>query len=87
MQLLYVQKVKFSITDFFSKCDQIRRKLRIWSHLLKKSLMGNFIFCSVLFYLEEIILQICRGSYFEVSVNEKEEFIVSRMFRSQQKTA
>ena len=32
------QKMKFSIKDFFSKCDQIRRKLRIWSHLLKKSL-------------------------------------------------
>ena len=29
------QKMKFSIKDFFSKCDQIRRKLRIWSHLLK----------------------------------------------------
>ena len=38
----------FSIEDFFSKCDQIRRKLRIWSHLLKKSLMENFIFCAVL---------------------------------------
>ena len=24
--------------DFFSECDQIRRKLRIWSHLLKKSI-------------------------------------------------
>ena len=34
----------FSIKDFLSKCDQIRRKLRIWSHLLKKSLMENFIF-------------------------------------------
>ena len=34
----------FSITDFFSKCDQICRILWIWSHLLKKSLMGNFIF-------------------------------------------
>ena len=41
------QKTKFSIKDFLSKCDQIRRKLRIWSHLLKKSLMENFIFCSV----------------------------------------
>ena len=40
------QKIKFSIRDFFSKCDQIRRK-RIWSHLLKKSLMENFIFCEV----------------------------------------
>ena len=39
--------MKFSIKDFFSKCDQIRRKLRIWSHLLKKYLMENFIFlCS-----------------------------------------
>ena len=38
------QKMKFSIKDFFSKCDQIRRKLRIWSHLLKKSLTENFIF-------------------------------------------
>ena len=41
------QKRKFPIKDFFSKCDQIRRKLRIWSHLLKKSLMGNFIFCAM----------------------------------------
>ena len=41
------QKMKFSIKDFFSKCDQIRRKLRIWSNLLKNSLMENFIFCAV----------------------------------------
>ena len=42
------QKMKFSIKDFFSKCDQIRRKLRIWSHLLKKSLTENFISCAVI---------------------------------------
>ena len=36
--------MKFSIKEFFSQFDQIRRKLRIWSHLLKKSLMENFIF-------------------------------------------
>ena len=36
------QKMKFSIKDFFSKCDQIRGKLRVWSHLLKKSLTENF---------------------------------------------
>ena len=29
---------------FFSKCDQIRRKLRIWTHLLEKRFMENFIF-------------------------------------------
>ena len=31
------QKMKFSIEDFFSKCD----------HLLKKSLMENFASCAV----------------------------------------
>ena len=41
------QKMKFSIKDVFSKCDQIRRKLWIWSDLLKKSLMENLIFCPV----------------------------------------
>ena len=30
--------MKFSTKNFFSKCDQIRRELWIWSHLLKKSL-------------------------------------------------
>ena len=34
------QKMKFSIKDFFSKCSQIRRKL-------KKSLKESFIFCTV----------------------------------------
>ena len=34
------------LKNFFGKCDQIRRKLRIWSHLLKKSLTENFIFCA-----------------------------------------
>ena len=42
------QKMKFSIKDFFSKCDQTARKLRIQSNLIKKSLMENFIFCAVL---------------------------------------
>ena len=39
--------MKFSIKDFFSKCDQIRSFLRIWLNLLKKSLMENFIFSVV----------------------------------------
>ena len=42
--------MKFSIKDFFSKCEQIRRKLvpqEICSHLLNKSLMENFIFYAV----------------------------------------
>ena len=42
--------MKFSIKDFCSKCDQIRSFrsfLRIWSPLLKKPLMENFIFCAM----------------------------------------
>ena len=53
------QKMKFSIKVFFSKCDQIRSFLRIWSHLLKKSLKENFIFCAVVLenkFRKEIIL-------------------------------
>ena len=42
------QKMKFFIKDFFSKCDQIRRKLRIWSHLLKTFLMEKFIFSATI---------------------------------------
>ena len=45
--LLYT-KIKFSIKDIVSNGGQIRSFLRIWSHLLKKSLMENFIFYTVL---------------------------------------
>ena len=48
------QKMKFSIKDFSSKCDQIRSKLRIWSYLLGKSSMENFIFCAVIHVSSEI---------------------------------
>ena len=48
------QKINFSIKDFFSKCDQIRSFLRIWSHLLKKSLMEKFTFSAVLIMDHEI---------------------------------
>ena len=36
--------MKFSIKDFFSECDQTRRKLRMGSHKLKKSLMENILY-------------------------------------------
>ena len=42
-----LHKMKFSIEDSFSKFDQIHSFLRIWSHLMKKSLTENFIFCAV----------------------------------------
>ena len=36
------QKMNFSIKDVFSECHQIRKKLRIWSQLLKKSRSVKF---------------------------------------------
>ena len=41
------KKMKFSIKDFFSKCEQIRSFLWICSYLLKKSLTVKFMFCEV----------------------------------------
>ena len=42
--LLLSKNMKFSIKEFFSKCDQIRSKLRIWSRSLKNVFMEYFIF-------------------------------------------
>ena len=36
--------IKFSIKDFFSKCDQIRKKFPIWSHLLEKPYLKHHFF-------------------------------------------
>ena len=58
------QKMKFSIKDFFSKCDQIRRKLRIWSHLPKKYLMENFIFCAVMYIILPSWIRFCGPALF-----------------------
>ena len=50
--------MKFSKKDFFIKCDQLRRKLQIWLHLLKKSLMENFIFCAVIFSMKYWVIYV-----------------------------
>ena len=42
------RKMKFSVRNFFSKCEQICSFLRICSHLLKKFLMENSFFCIVI---------------------------------------
>ena len=61
------QNMKFSIKDFFSKRDQIPSFLQIWSHLLKKSLMENFIFCAVVSISQEVIILL--WNYFITLVN------------------
>ena len=42
IEWISAQKMKFSIKDFVRKCNQIH--MPIWSHLLKKSLLENFMF-------------------------------------------
>ena len=71
---LTAQKMKLSIKDFFSKCDQIRCFLLIWSHLLKKSLMENFIFlCSACYLISAVLLQslfeLLLALFFEETLN------------------
>ena len=41
------QNMKFFIKHFFTECDQIRKKLRIWLNLLKSSLMEKLYFCAL----------------------------------------
>ena len=50
-EICTAQRMMLSIKDFFNKCEQIGSFLRIWSHLLKKFLMENFIFCAVMTFL------------------------------------
>ena len=42
------KRMEFSIRDFSNICDQIRSFLRIWSHLLEKSSVENFIICALM---------------------------------------
>ena len=48
VKLFPAQKINFSIKTFLSNSHQIRSFLWIWSHLLKKVLMENFIFCAMI---------------------------------------
>ena len=72
------QKNKFSIKDFFSNCDQTRSSLRIWLHLLKKSTMESFFFCTLRFFDQhgQLIHQ-----YF------KKEFLFKELSRKEKKNA
>ena len=72
------QKMKFSIKDLFSKCDQIGRKLGIWSHLLKKSLIEEFIFCAV---LSELLNPFHATGFFLYPLKTLENLWFSDVFR------
>ena len=64
------QKLTFFNKDSCWKCDQICRKLRVWSYSLKKSLMENFNFCAVLghlhdFHIHMVRIKRCNVIYFQ----------------------
>ena len=63
----------FYIKDFFSKCYQIHSKLRIWSHLLKKSVMENFF----LFVRYEITVATCSTFFHGISLGDDNAFSFS----------
>ena len=56
-------KKKKSIEDFLRKCDQ--RPNPIWSQLLKKSLMKNFIFCAMTL----IVFSLLPVQYFYICIH------------------
>ena len=68
------QKMRFSIQNFFSKCYQIHWKLRIWLHLLKKSLTENFIFCALCFIVTKIFI-LLKACFFIIRHFEAEGLI------------
>ena len=79
------QKMKLSVKEFFSKYEQILRKLRIWSHLLKKSLLENFIFVQCWLILQHKTITILRDIYRKIvwthsDNNNKTKKLKSRRF-------
>lgn len=66
--------------DFFSKCEEMFKKLHICSYLLKKSLMKNLIFCdSILEYQCEIGMEGRKSYNFKVSLNV---YLISSEYRT-----
>ena len=72
------QKMKVSFKGLFSKYDQIHRKLRIWSHLLKKYLKENLIFCVVAFdyFYQNLLIDVWKSPEYA------SEFWKRKYFRS-----
>ena len=79
------QKMQFSITDFFTKCEQIHSFLRIWSHLLQKFLIGNFhILCSVRHIYDHALFLPAgtfTSNFYEKKVEQKKLFALHCLFQ------
>lgn len=73
--LMLINKMKFSFKDIFRKFDQIRIKLRVLYHLLKESLMENFIICVV--YVERSTSLRCLHILWKSSVSLEKNWVGS----------
>ena len=82
------QKMKSSIKNFFSKCEHIRIKLRIYSHLLNKSLTENIFFFAVNVIdltnesFKFIFKPNCQSLVYFPSINTWHKLVSSLLFRN-----
>ena len=83
------QKMNFFVKNLFSKCEHIRIKLRIYSHLLNKSLTENFIFCvvNIIGFTTEsckfFFKPNCQSLVYFTSINTWHRLVSSLLFRNQ----
>ena len=81
--------MSFVVKDLFSKCEHIRTKLRIYSHLLNKSLTENFILCvvNIIGFTTEsckfFFKLNCQSLLYFTSINIRHRLVSSFLFRNQ----
>ena len=82
-------QMSFVVKDLFSKCEHIRTKLRIYSHLLNKSLTENFILCvvNIIGFTTEsckfFFKLNCQSLLYFTSINIRHRLVSSLLFRNQ----
>ena len=83
------QKINFFVKNWFSKCEHIRIKLRIYSHLLNKSFRENFIFCVVNIIgftaasCKSFFKPNCQSLVYFTWINTWNRFVSSLLFKNQ----
>ena len=83
------QKMNFFVKNLFNKREHIRIKLRIYSHLLNKSLTENFIFCvmNIIGFTTEpckfFFTPNCKSLIYFTSINTWDRLVSSLLFWNQ----
>ena len=70
---IYLETLKSVLGGSILHYYQIRRKSRIWPHLLRKSLMENFNFC-VVTVVEKVKLELALTIFFTVLIIRKNDW-------------